>query len=310
VEKIFTANASKFEEFKSLKPFDVYSHHYDIKKHGNVEPASDPHGHLTYKNILIVRGSLAETAEMFGSTKEEISKLLEKGNEILNIEREKRPRPHLDTKIITAWNGMLLVGLGKIACLRDNKMREDYVKVGRELVEFIKTHSFDKEKQKLLRTCYGESNENPPTVGAIYGFLDDYAFLIKGLIFFYVATLDLSYLHWARELQELQDKYFWDPINGGYFYSDASQTDVVVRMKEDHDGAEPAGNSVSVQNLILLGSYFEEQGFKDKAKAIAKYFSTISPLGYAMPEMMSCLMLESIGLHMLVVVGKLSTFNC
>lgn len=306
VKKLFDENQEKFQSFKDLKPFDIYSYHYDIKKHGNVEPASDPHNHLSKKNILIVRGSLAETASKFNSNEEEISKLLEIGNGILNEAREKRPRPHLDRKIITAWNGLLLVGIAKIACIRDNPLRDEYINVGRKLVDFIKTYLYDKEKQKILRTCYGESNENPPTVGnkIIYGFLDDYAFLIKGLLYLYIATFDLSYLHWARELQELQDKYFWDSTNGGYFYSDASQSDVVVRMKEDHDGAEPAGNSVSVQNLILLGCYFEEQSFKEKAKSISNYFSNVSPLGYAMPEMMSCLMLQDLGLHMLVVVGK------
>jgi uncharacterized protein YyaL (SSP411 family) len=206
---------------------------------------------------------------------------------------------------------MLLVGLGKIACLQDNPLRDEYVEVGKKLVEFIKTHLYDEQNQKLLRTCYAENNETAPDIGskAIYGFLDDYAFLIKGLIFFYIATLDLSYLHWAKQLQELQDKYFWDSTNGGYFYSDSSQTDVVVRMKEDHDGAEPAGNSVSVFNLISLGSYYEDQKFKDKATTISNYFSNVTPLGYAMPEMMSSLMLMDVGLTMLVVVGELKYDN-
>lgn len=293
---------------KGLSPFDIYCTHYDIKKLGNVEPASDPHGHLTKQNILIVRGSLAKTAEKYSMSEDQITELLDIGNNILNETREMRPRPHLDYKILTAWNGLLLVGIAKIACIKDNPMRDEYIEVGKKLVEFIQTYLFDNKSRKLLRTCYGEDKESPPTASSkpIYGYLDDYAFLIKGLLYFYVATLDLSYLHWAKEIQELQDKHFWDSTNGGYFYSDASQADVVVRMKEDHDGAEPAGNSVSVHNLILLGSYFEEQKFKDKATAISNYFSNVSPLGYAMPEMMSCLMLNDVGLYMLVVVGELN----
>jgi uncharacterized protein YyaL (SSP411 family) len=72
----------------------------------------------------------------------------------------------------------------------------------------------------------------------------------------------------------------------------------------DHDGAEPAGNSVSVQNLTLLSSYFEEQKFKEKAVAICDYYSNVTPMGYALPELLSSLLLEEIGLHMLVVVGE------
>jgi uncharacterized protein YyaL (SSP411 family) len=66
----------------------------------------------------------------------------------------------------------------------------------------------------------------------ISGFCDDYAFLIKGLLDYYTASLDLDALHWARDLQAIQDKLFWDTESGGYFYSDADADNVVVRMKE------------------------------------------------------------------------------
>ncbi|KAG5680320.1 hypothetical protein PVAND_009832 [Polypedilum vanderplanki] len=305
IKKLFEENQDKFVKFKEHKPFDIYTYHYDIKKNGNVEPASDPHGHIRGKNILFVKGSINETADKFSTSVNTIEAILNIGNEILNIQRQKRPRPHLDCKIVTAWNGLLLIGLSKIACISDNPLRHEYLNVGKKLIEFVKEYLYDEKKKKLLRVCYAENNESQPTRGAkhIYGFLDDYAFFIKGLIYFYVASLDISYLHFAKELQELQDKYFWDTKNSAYFYSEASQSDVVVRMKEDHDGAEPAGNSVSVQNLTLLSSYFEEQKFKEKAVAICNYYSNVSPMGYALPEMLSSLLLEDIGLHMLVVVG-------
>lgn len=305
VKKIFEQNREKFKEYAEHKPFNIFAYHYDIRENGNVEPESDPHGHLLEKNILFVRGSLSETADKFSTTSDTIKAILNAGNEMLNVERQKRPRPHLDRKIITSWNGLLLIALSKIACISDNPLRADYLDAGKKLIDFVKKYLYDEEKKKLLRVCYGEDNESEPTRGAknIYGFLDDYAFLIKGLIYFYVASLDVSYLRWAKELQELQDKYFWDVNNGGYFYSEEAQSDVVVRMKEDHDGAEPAGNSVSVQNLALLSSYFEEQKFKEKATAISEYYSNVSPMGYALPEMLSSLVVEDIGLHMLVVVG-------
>lgn len=72
----------------------------------------------------------------------------------------------------------------------------------------------------------------------------------------------------------------------------------------DHDGAEPAGNSVAAQNLILLGAYFEDQNFKSKATGLTQYFSNVSPMGYVLPEMLSAFLLEEIGLYMFVVVGK------
>ena len=72
----------------------------------------------------------------------------------------------------------------------------------------------------------------------------------------------------------------------------------------DHDGAEPAGNSVSISNLVLLGAYFEDQNLKERTTAICNYFSNVSNMGYSLPEMLSSLLLIEIGLHMLVVVGK------
>jgi uncharacterized protein YyaL (SSP411 family) len=234
IKKLFDENPERLAKVDGLNPFDVYCYHYDIKENGNVEPASDPHGHILGKNILFVKGSLQETADKFSTNPETIESILNAANEILNSEREKRPRPHLDRKIITAWNGLLLIGLSKIACISDNPLRDEYLKIGKKLVEFIKSYLYDADKKKLLRVCYGESNECDPTLGEnrIYGFLDDYAFLIKGLIYFYVPTLDVSYLNFAKELQELQDEYFWDNVNGGYFYSEDAQKDVVVRMKE------------------------------------------------------------------------------
>lgn len=233
IKKLFEQNQhGSLKEFAKLKPFDIYCYHYAVMKNGNVEPASDPHGHLLEKNILFVKGSVSETAQKFTTSPEKVAAILKIGNELLNKERQKRPRPHLDRKIITAWNGLLLIGLSKIACISDNPRRNEYMEVGKKLINFIKNHLYDADKKKLLRVCYGENNENVPTKGSINGFLDDYAFLIKGLIYFYVVSLDISYLRWAKELQELQDEYFWDAENGGYFYSEDSQSDVVVRMKE------------------------------------------------------------------------------
>ena len=233
LQKLFNENPTKFPAQNS---FDIYAYHYDVRKSGNVEPASDPHGHILGKNILFVKGSVEETADKFSTNADTVAAILKIGNEILFEAREKRPRPHLDRKIITAWNGLALSGISKLACIKENSPnREEYLKVARKQIEFIKENSYDSNARKLLRACYGEGDNNELTTKTdkpIYGFLDDYSFLIKGLIDFYVASLDTSVLYLAKELQELQDEYFWDEKNGGYFYSEAGHGDVIVRMKE------------------------------------------------------------------------------
>lgn len=304
VKSLFDENKSKFPRENA---FEIYKSYYNLSKKGNVEPASDPHGHLLNMNILIIFDDVDEIAEKFSINEDELTNIVEIGNSILHGVRETRPRPHLDRKIITAWNGLVLSGISKLACVNDAPNRDEYLKVASKLIEFLKANSFDTTSRKLLRAVYGEGDDNETTAKTdkpIYGFLDDYAFLIKGLIDYYVATLDTSALHWAKELQELQNEYFWDAENGGYFYSEAGAADVIVRMKEDHDGAEPAGNSVAAQNLILLGAYFDDKGFKEKASRLGQYFSNVSPMGYSLPEMLSALLAEDVGLHMMVAVGE------
>lgn len=304
VKSLFEGNQSKFSRENA---FEIYKSYYNLEKNGNVEPASDPHGHLLNENILIIFEDIDEISEKFSVNEDELLEVVKTGNSILHEVRETRPRPHLDRKIITAWNGLVLSGISKLACISDAPNRDEYLEVAKKQIEFLKTNSFDLENRKLLRAVYGEGDDNETTSKTdkpIYGFLDDYAFLIKGLIDYYVATLDNSALFWAKELQELQNEYFWDEQNSGYFYSESGHTDVIVRMKEDHDGAEPAGNSVSAHNLILLGAYFEDKNFKERATALGQYFSNVSPMGYALPEMLSALLLEEAGLHMMVAVGE------
>lgn len=137
----------------------------------------------------------------------------------------------------------------------------------------------------------------------ISGFLDDYAFLIRGLLHYYLVSLDTSVLVWAKELQETQDRLFYDDKNGGYYYTEAGSENVIVRLKEDHDGAEPCGNSVALSNLLNLGTYFDDKNMKTKAKQTLDFFNNNENLGHAMPELMCGALLLEHGLDMLVVVG-------
>lgn len=115
--------------------------------------------------------------------------------------------------------------------------------------------------------------------------------------------MDTSVLLWAKELQATQDKLFWDTKNHGYFYSKADSTDVIVRLKDDHDGAEPCGNSVAASNLLLLHEYFDDASYKETAQKLFQFYSGKSPFGYALPEMMSALLLHDSGLTSVTIVG-------
>lgn len=144
----------------------------------------------------------------------------------------------------------------------------------------------------------------------IEGFLDDYSFLIQGLIDFYLTTLDVDALRWAKELQDTQDRLFWDDERGGYYYSQANSANVIVRLKEDHDGAEPCGNSVSARSLILISAYFDDKSYKHKALKMFEFFSSATPFSYVLPEMFSAQLMVNAHLSMMVVVGKFRNRKC
>ncbi|XP_016998015.2 spermatogenesis-associated protein 20 [Drosophila takahashii] len=305
IEAAFKEKAERFDEITPERAFEIYAFHYDLKPRGNIPAYSDPHGHLTHKNILIVRGSEEQTCANFNLEADQFRKLLTTANDILHVLRDQRPRPHLDTKIICAWNGLVLSGLCKLGnCYSAH--REQYMQTAKELLEFLRQEMYDPERKLLIRACYGvavgdETLENNEV--QIDGFLDDYAFLIKGLLDYYKATLDVDVLHWARSLQDTQDKLFWDDQNGAYFFSQQDSPNVIVRLKEDHDGAEPCGNSVSARNLVLLGHYYDENAYLQRAGKLLNFFTDVSPFGHALPEMLSARLMHENGLDLVAVVG-------
>lgn len=156
IKKAIEDNVDKYSEVNmDVKTiFEIYCHHYDVKPLGNVDPSSDPHGHLNAKNILIVRESIEETCGKFSLEENQLKKILEITNGILHDIRKQRPRPHLDTKIICSWNGLVLTGLCKLANCGGEK-RPDYMAVSSKLVKFMHENLYDKEKKLLKRSCYG-----------------------------------------------------------------------------------------------------------------------------------------------------------
>lgn len=159
VKKAFEAQQARFNDVSAARVFEIYCFHYGMKPAGNVPPASDPHGHLTGKNILIVRGSEEDTCSNFNLEMAQLCQLLETANDILHKVRDQRPRPHLDTKIICGWNGLVLSGLAKLANCGTEK-RDAYLATAKQLMDFLRTHLYDGEQKLLLRSCYGAGVQN------------------------------------------------------------------------------------------------------------------------------------------------------
>ncbi|PYL84312.1 MAG: thioredoxin domain-containing protein [Verrucomicrobia bacterium] len=245
------------------KDAPIFSFHYGVEENGNAPAGADPHGEFVGKNILIEQHSLAETAR-FRSTgvspagptgvspvddedEEAIRELLAQSRQKLFSIRNKRPRPHLDDKIIAAWNGLMISAFSR----------------------------------KILFRSYREGR------GEVEGFADDYAFVIQGLLDLYEASFDPGWLKFALELQGQMDALFWDNESGGYFTVTGHDSNILLRLKEDNDSAEPAASSVTALNLARLAAIRNDGELLARAKKTVNAFARqLAHFPSALPQML------------------------
>ena len=257
----------------------AFARHYGIEAAGNASESSDPHGEFRGKNILIER----ESGGDFTAAREQLRRV-----------REARPRPHLDDKILTAWNGLMISAYAKAgAGLREPA----YLTVAVRAVGFIREQLWaDGELFRSWRSG----------VRSQLAFAEDYAFLIAGLLDLYEATFDSAHLHWARELQHRQNELFWDDALGAYFSNRAGDAHLKIRMKEDYDGAEPAANSVSAENLLRLARMFDDEDASKRAESIfISLGSALQQIPHSVPQLLGAWILQSQPARQIVIAGNL-----
>jgi uncharacterized protein YyaL (SSP411 family) len=254
---------SRAEIDAALVPEDaaLVCEHFGVKADGNVPAERDPLREFTGRNILAVRkGGLQETARVLGLTLQAASDRLAAALERLRVVRESRPRPGRDEKILTAWNGLMISALARAAACPAESLadrREAYRDGATAAARFIRDQLWDADNAALGRSWRGARGPAP-------GFAEDYAYLIQGLLDLYEASFEADWLQWADQLQDRMDALFWDETAGGYFNSAAGATDVIVRLKEDYDGAEPAPSSVAALNLLRLDGLLGGEGRSDR----------------------------------------------
>src|SRR5207249_375099 len=264
---------------------EIFDFHYGVQAHGNAPEGSDPHDEFRGKNILIERHTISETAQRFKKKEEEIAKFLAQSREKLFAIRVKRPRPHLDDKIIAAWNGLMISAYARAAQVLDDSR---YLEIATRAANFLRRNLYE-QKSKLLYRNYREGRSD------IEGFADDYAFVIKALLDLYEASFDIEWLKLAVQLQETQDRLFFDEKNGGYFSTSGKDASVFLRMKDDNDGAEPAASSVAALNLLRLSQVRDDPapnafgGAERARKTIDAFAATLSHFPSAMPQMLVAL---------------------
>ena len=241
----------------------IFCRHYGVEGQGNADPRSDPHEEFSGKNIFIERCPPTQTASEFDLPLERVETVLAAARAKLFELRSRRPRPPLDDKILTGWNGLMISAFAKAARVLDEPA---YLATARRAVDFIRGHLFD-EQSGVLRRSYREG------AGEVRGFADDYAFLIAALLELYEADFDERDLAWAERLQKTQDELFFDAVGGGYFSSEAGDAHILVRLKDDHDGAEPSASSIGALNLLRLAALTGRSEYRHRAERTAAAFA-------------------------------------
>ncbi len=258
--KFYVWSIDEINQLISTKEVDVIINIFNLEDEGNyLEEATI---RKTGTNILHRTLSLSEISLRLKIPVGEIQKLLESAKKKLFTAREKRARPFKDDKVLTDWNGLMIAALAKAAQALDEPI---YDETAKEAANFILEKMRDPSGKLYHRYRDGEV--------AVDGFLNDYAFLIWGLIELYESTLEVSYLKAAIEINDYALQHFWDEKNGGFYFTSDETEQLFVRRKDIYDSAIPSGNSVAMLNLIRLGRITAQPELEKKAAQIGSAFS-------------------------------------
>jgi uncharacterized protein YyaL (SSP411 family) len=275
---------------------------FGIETDGNAP--IDPQQEFAGKNLLYAARDLDDLARAFDTTIDSVSAVLNRARLAMFRARLERPRPHLDDKVLTAWNGLMIAAFARMArtlgALGDEGRAAGapFLDAARRAATFIRERMWDVGSQTLLRRFRdGEA--------AIEGYAEDYAYLIFGLLELFQADPDIAWLSWARDLQRRQDDLFWDAAHGGWFSTSGRDPTVLVRLKEDYDGAEPTASSIAVANLQVLAQLLEEESWADKITRTFKLFAArLEQIGRAVPMMAAAFSAHVAGIRQVVIVGE------
>ncbi|MGE3489207.1 MAG: thioredoxin domain-containing protein [Vicinamibacterales bacterium] len=279
----------------------VFEGRYGVLPNGNAP--FDPQQEFVNKNLLHTAQSLADLARASGKTPVEIAEILLRARKTLFALRNQRPRPQLDDKVLTAWNGLMISAFARAARVLTGRVIDGdpsarHLATAERAATFIKQTMWNEAAGRLLRRYRGGD-------AAIEAYAEDYAYLIFGVLELFQATGRAGWLAWARTLQARQDELFWDGDSGGWFSTTGADPSVLLRMKEDYDGAEPSPTSVSAMNLWTLAHLTGEAAYGTRAaEAIASFGGRLEDQGRAVPLMAAALSASLAGGEQIVIVGR------
>jgi len=278
---------AEFEKLLTSEEFALACRIFGVTEGGNFHDHSDPNP-LPGLNVL----SLATLPK---NQKEE--KLLSKIREKLLATRAKRPRPLLDDKVLTSWNALLISGYAH-ASIAFNK--PEYALTAMGILNFIDKHLTDPATGRLSHRWRNGHRDK-------ISLLEDHAFLLAALVDLYECTLDAAHLHRAKKLAGEMIHLFHDEKNGA-FWQRAEGDDLIARVKDEYDGAEPSGNSVAIVSLLRLGELLDDAALRKIGKNSLAHFSQyVAQLPSAVPYLLNALILTARPPLQAVLTGDISS---
>jgi uncharacterized protein YyaL (SSP411 family) len=283
--KFYCWTKDELSKLLTADEFNVVVKYFGITQEGNFTDHSHPQP-LAGQNVLSIVGSdlRSEDWPLFRSAKKKMAEV-----------RAKRIRPHLDDKILASWNGLMLGAFARASAILGE---EKYRAAAEKNLRFVREKLWE-EKSRTLFHRWRDGERDSVQL------LEGYAFLLSGVIDLYEATLEPKHLDFAIELAEAMCAKFFDPENGGFWQSAADSRDLILRVKDDYDGAEPSGNSVATLSLLKLGAITGQKKIIATAEKTLRLFAhRLQHFPQAMPFMLHALDFSLSGPRRIVVAGE------
>jgi len=258
--KFYVWTQEEVEQILGPKDAKLFQEVYRFEKDGNFLDEST--NEKTGANIPHLRKSLDLHADLKNQENKEFRKKIKSLNAKLFTYRKKRIHPQKDDKVLTDWNGLMISTFAKSAkALNQTK----YLNIARKAADFCLSKLRQKNGRLLKRWRKGKAG--------LPAHLEDYAFLIQGLLDLYEASFDVKYLRSAIELVDLTLEHFEDREEGGFFLTADDGEKLLIRAKEIYDGAIPSGNSVMALNLLRVHKITGKERYLNSSENLFSAFS-------------------------------------
>ncbi len=298
---------SRDEIVQALGPDSaVWELRFGVQPGGNAP--IDPQGEFGANNLLYTAKTIAAIVEQTGRPPADVGEALARGRQRLFDARAKRPRPSLDDKVLTAWNGLMLAAVARAARVlaAEGVLDEGLAGTGarhrataERLAAFLRTHLWDADNRRLFR-------RRAAGLSGIDGFAEDYACLAWGLLELFHTTGDPQWLTWAVDLHDVLDARFLAPDDQGWYATTGEDASVLLRQVEEYDGAEPSATAVAVTNLLTLARLTGQASYRERAeRVLTARRGAMAAHPRAMPHLLAALsMVEQPSVEVLVTEGE------